>query len=264
MQVCTSKSVSSVVDTLLRRGCSAHEQNKEGETPMHLECRNMRVASMAVVKSLLHAGAPADPPVHSGGFAAPSPLSLVLKGGQEAAANSFSNISNKLSDSFDGGTDRTRSGDRRIWVPLAELLVKSGALWSTHMSKLNQEMHLHLLLRAYPPPQDQAIQYSFLVHSALKSGLDPLVENNKGRNSIFIFCEVCGRTAGSMLPESQEILSELLWYCPSDGVGIMGTDRSGMSVFDIKESVPGSALSRCRKLLQSWFDGTVNESDVQP
>jgi ankyrin repeat protein len=37
--VCTSKSVAAVVNTLLRRGANPSLKNKDGDYPLHSECK---------------------------------------------------------------------------------------------------------------------------------------------------------------------------------------------------------------------------------
>lgn len=39
IQVCTSKSAAAVVKTLLQRGANPSLKNKDGDTPLHAECR---------------------------------------------------------------------------------------------------------------------------------------------------------------------------------------------------------------------------------
>jgi ankyrin repeat protein len=55
--VCTSSSVKAVVSCLVSKGAKPSIRNREGDTPLHLECRRLRTASLDVMDALLYAGA---------------------------------------------------------------------------------------------------------------------------------------------------------------------------------------------------------------
>eukprot|EP01038_Epipyxis_sp_PR26KG_P006383 gene6383-8793_t len=76
IQVCTSKSVSAVVTTLLNKGANPKRKNKDGDTPLHSECKRVRTASVEVIESLINAGA--DPNSKNNQYSNITPLTLVL------------------------------------------------------------------------------------------------------------------------------------------------------------------------------------------
>lgn len=104
-------------------------------------------------------------------------------------------------------------------------------------------------MAAFPPPKDQIASYQHLLATALASGADPLAEDTRGRNCIFVICEAMSHTLFEAFPESRSILLSLLEKCGSSGLG--NADRSGKTVFDLEEGVTGSCLSSCRKILLS-------------
>ena len=57
---CTSKCVSKVVCLLISRGAGPDRLNSVGDTPLQMECRLMRIASVDVITSLIGAGACSD------------------------------------------------------------------------------------------------------------------------------------------------------------------------------------------------------------
>ena len=125
-----------------------------------------------------------------------------------------------------------------------------GAKWDPSIRTSKKETQLHLILSAFPPPVDQIKDFRFLVSSALENGLDPLVEDSTGKNCLFVFCETLGHASNEKYPESQGLLSMLLGKSGSRGVG--NADHTGKTVYDIQESVPGSCLTACRRLLNSF------------
>ncbi len=46
IQVCTSKSIAAVVQTLLTRGCNASARNKDGDSALHAECKRYLVSAV--------------------------------------------------------------------------------------------------------------------------------------------------------------------------------------------------------------------------
>lgn len=288
IQVCTSKCVTAVIDVLLKKGCVSYARNKDGDTPLHLECKRIRAASNEVIELLLRSGAEAEPnrpsAIPSGltinsqklSTVSLSPLTLVLQRGADSSPTYFTtsdrntleeflDFGGEVADSLDtaslrGSTDkldsdrnrdreRARTGAKRVWLPVAENLVRSGAQWSSSIRNNRKETQLHLLLSAYPPPQDQIASYKSLVNSALEAGLDPLVEDEKGVNCIFAFCLTLAETVYTSYPDCQWVLSKLLDRTGSKGLG--NADRTGKTVFDIEDKVTGSCLTACRRLLTS-------------
>jgi hypothetical protein len=58
--VCTSKCVASIVKLLLHKGADVRARNKDGDMPIHLECKRLRSASVEVISLLLAASADAN------------------------------------------------------------------------------------------------------------------------------------------------------------------------------------------------------------
>lgn len=89
--------------------------------------------------------------------------------------------------------------------------------------------------------------YRALLKSALEHGLNPTVEDDRGRNALFVLCEQMSVIAADQCPDSARLLHIVLDGCGPSGVG--GSDRTGRTVFDIEGRVPNSCLSACRQIL---------------
>ncbi len=89
--------------------------------------------------------------------------------------------------------------------------------------------------------------YRALLKSALEHGLSPAVEDERGRNALFVLCEQMSSVSSELCPDSTRLMHIVLDGCGSAGVG--GSDRTGRTVFDIDEKVPHSCLSACRQIL---------------
>jgi hypothetical protein len=73
------------------------------------------------------------------------------------------------------------------------------------------------------------------------------VEDDRGRNALFVLCEQMCLIASDVCPDAPRLMHIVLDACGASGVG--GSDRTGRTVFDIEERVPHSCLSACRQIL---------------
>lgn len=89
--------------------------------------------------------------------------------------------------------------------------------------------------------------YRALLKSVLEHGLSPTVEDDRGRNALFVLCEQMSMVSSDQSPDSTRLMGIVLDACGSSGVG--GSDRTGRTVFDIEERVAQSCLSACRQML---------------
>eukprot|EP01034_Spumella_vulgaris_P021576 gene21576-27614_t len=299
IQVCTSKSIAAVVQTLLTRGSNPSTRNKDGDSPLHSECKRVRTASVDVIEALIAAGA--DPNSKNQHNSSITPLTLVLlRGasstvtgagligqGEESAFGISSVLSGRgLDVSFDvtgdgdhdsvvssharknghslingsnghghGATQHVNESDvekahvagRRVWIKAAEMLVKSGAHWDSAWRTPRGCSQLHLFLAAFPPTREDSSMYRALLKSALEHGVNPAVEDDRGRNALFVLCEQMCLIASDVSPDAARLMHIVLDACGASGVG--GSDRTGRTVFDIEERVPHSCLSACRQIL---------------
>jgi hypothetical protein len=266
IQVCTSNSIVTVVKTLIARGCKSNYKNKENETPLHYECKSVRTASVDVINILIQSGAD----VNGKGRKNNTPLSIILQ--QGAISSSSSEIDHTNDDSLaididDGNRkpesnaifDKGRSPGRRVWVKAAECLIKKGAVWDSNWNGINGSSQLYLLLSAFPPAREDISSYRYLLTSALEAGCSPMLEDEKGRNSLFILCEQMAGVSLEVCPEAGKIMRTLLDSCGNVGVG--GSDRSGRTVFDIRERVPLSCLSSVKSMLINATLSNTNQNN---
>ena len=141
IQVCTSKCVLSVVETLITRGSLVRAKNKYGETPLHLECKRVRTASVQVIEMLVQAGAEVlDSTKSTFSKSVLTPLTLILLRGSDSGllgverseAENLGNVAGSVSDSFDSSSNtldeglRNNSAGKRAWIPAAKALLASG------------------------------------------------------------------------------------------------------------------------------------------
>lgn len=138
--VCTSSSVGAVVECLLKRRASPSLTNTSGETPLHVECRKLRTASVDVISALLAANADVNMHVLSDGGASISALYIVLQKGSmyssklrksheeraESMSQSDVSILSKKHSTAPFGQDKAENSGSRVWVKAACLLVKGG------------------------------------------------------------------------------------------------------------------------------------------
>lgn len=162
--VCTSKSVAAVVQSLLVRGADPNKKNNQGESPLLLECRKLRSASIDVIEALLRAQADINHEIHykstssstiksSDEITSPaSALSIVIERGfaMNAAVDDSDRLldkdhgpsnplltpppsndglkaaASKWSGSSDGDTIKRNGSGRRLWMKAADLLIRSG------------------------------------------------------------------------------------------------------------------------------------------
>lgn len=120
---------------------------------------------------------------------------------------------------------KMRVSGRRVWVQAAYTLVKAGAKWSTSMVSQPGHTQLYLFLHAFPPPPEHSQHYLSLLHSALSSGMNPLLEDDYGRSALFVLCEQMAKTPREICVISGDVLAMVLRYVPNGGLG--GSDRSG-------------------------------------
>eukprot|EP01039_Chlorochromonas_danica_P008930 gene8930-9852_t len=222
IQICTSKNILQVLHLLLTKGGINLVQviNKEGETALHVECKRLRSASIEVIDTL--ATMMGDKiNLRNKLLPACSPLTLVLIRGA-----STTNVGSQL------------IGQNAM-----------GAFWDGTWSSPQQHVtQLHLLLAAYPPLREDSHSYYQLLRQAL-GVIHPGEEDDRGRNGLFIFCEVLAQTTlentttTTATADCQRILKLLLDQMAIQQIPIGGSDRTGRTIFDIAESIPRSALS---------------------
>jgi hypothetical protein len=285
IQVCTSKSAAAVVQCLLNRGANPRLINKEGDTPLHAECRRVRTASVEVIEALLASGA--DPNIKNphnlqltpltlvllrGASTTPTGMSVIYPTGKSTGAdplvlpNGSPNVGNpglKYSDSDGDQMQVTvnqqpqthpKSSSRKTWLKAAELLVKSGAYWEASWRSPHGCTQLHLLLAAFPPTREDSAVYRALLKSCLDAGVNPAQEDQKGRNALFVLCEQMAATPADQAPDAPRLIHILIEASSvmtpqQQQYGIGGSDRTGRTIFDIHESVAHSCLHACKSLL---------------
>lgn len=103
------------------------------------------------------------------------------------------------------------------------------------------------MLAAFPPTREDNSSYRALLKSALESGINPLADDERGRNALFILCEQMSTVPSDQCPDCTRLVHML---CDGSGnVGIGNSDRTGRTVFDITEKVAHSCLSLCKQLI---------------
>jgi hypothetical protein len=127
------------------------------------------------------------------------------------------------------------------------MLIKSGAHWDSAWRTPRGCTQLHLFLAAFPPTREDSSMYRALLKSALEHGVNPAMEDDRGRNALFVLCEQMCLIASDVCPDAPRLMHIVLDACGANGVG--GSDRTGRTVFDIEERVPHSCLSSCRQIL---------------
>lgn len=105
-----------------------------------------------------------------------SALSLILNCAQKRALK-FSTSGSSLK------TSASHSG-KNFWVPVAQLLVRRGALWDPALRDKNGRTQLHLLFSGPAPPKKDFASLAYLVKSALHAGLDLRAIDNQGKSSL--------------------------------------------------------------------------------
>jgi sulfur carrier protein ThiS len=290
IQICTSKSISSVIDCLLSKGANASVVNKDGDSPLHAECKRVRTASEKVIEKLIHWGA--DPNMKNPHNSLITPLALLLMRGAATTtfgANLVNNLMNTIhnhnnghdgdsdyhdmetpvkslgqTDNESGKTtpqeyDKNKASGRRVWIRATEALLRNGGKWeSSWKSSQNGCNQLHLLMASFPPSKEDSSTYRSLLKNALESSVNPCVEDDRGRNALFILCEQMAVTPNEYVPDCTRLVHYLLdaMTFPNTNVhsnanerGVAGSDRTGRTIFDLKETVNHSCLSACKSIL---------------
>ncbi len=117
------------------------------------------------------------------------------------------------------------------------------------------------MLAAFPPYREESGTYRALLKSALEDGLNPAVEDDRGRNSIFLLCEAMASVPSDQSPDSSRLISLLIEQGnnmnPYFGIG--GSDKTGRTIFDIEESTSNSCLANSRMIL---MQGNARAKDI--
>jgi hypothetical protein len=149
-------------------------------------------------------------------------------------------------------TKGIKSSGKKIWIKVAELLVKCGGSWDGSWRSPHGCTQLHLLLSSFPPSRDESAIFRNLVKSALDSGLSVSVEDSRGRSPLFILCEQLATTPSDQAPDATRLVHMLI----DVGHEIGGSDRTGRTIFDIVETVPHSCLHACKSILTQATNGS--------
>jgi hypothetical protein len=83
--------------------------------------------------------------------------------------------------------------------------------------------------------------------SIIDNGISIQIEDNRGRNALFILCEQMALVSNDCYPDSVRIVQIILEASGSYGVG--GSDRTGRTVYDIEEKVSNSCLFSVKQML---------------
>eukprot|EP00605_Chrysophyceae_sp_TOSAG23-4_P002219 GSChrysophyteH1.ASY1.ANO1.2462.1 assembled CDS len=259
IQLCTSKSVVSVVASLLVHGVDFNARSDDGMTALHCECYHVRTASVYVISALIEAGADPKAVYNSDGSKDISSLTLVLQRGAAASAvasgtatlrqtglhhrsRPTDELYMKDESGVEDGESSTRIGSRRVWVKAAKALVVAGGtdIWDAQWADPKNQTQLHLLLSAFPPAQEDARAYQFLVDSALNAGCKPDRKDSYGRTAFYILCKRLSSTPASAFRDSASLISLLLRFCPSGTV--LESSRDGETALDLLENVPENGI----------------------
>jgi hypothetical protein len=260
--VCTSTSVVPVVECLLKRGASPTLKNAAGDTPLLVECRRIRTATVDVINALVASGADVNVRGKTDNGHLATPLFLVLLKAafslksiatdgnfndtniSIATGNQYE-VSNSMRPDVEIG--KIQNSGRKVWVKTACLLVKSGAQWEPSIELGKGVTSLYLLLKAFPPHRDNISNYKYLLGSALSAHINPSLEDSKGCNALFVFCEQMSYVSSDAFPESTSLLKMIL-KCMNGTIG--NSDRTGRTIFDLNDDhVSFSCLSANKQLL---------------
>lgn len=157
-----------------------------------------------------------------------------------------------------GGSNATRSSGKKVWIKAAALLIERGAHWDNTWRSPNGCSQLHLLLSAFPPSREDSATYRAVLKSALDFGLSPALEDDRGRNALFVLCEQMAMTPSETAPDAPRLIHLLVDSHPQHGIG--GSDRTGRTIFDIVETVSHSCLHACKALLVQATATTARHS----
>eukprot|EP01035_Chromulina_nebulosa_P018771 gene18771-24538_t len=168
------------IDLTGNTGSNVNIRNNDGDTPLLTECRRLRTASIDVIDTLLRAGANANDSNQSNSNITNnntniSALTLVLLTGATSASSSVDKMRvsttsismNTISNvNSHANEEKVKSSGRKVWIKLADLLIKSGAKWDNEWRNNNGYTQLHLLLLSFPPSNnDFTIYYNLLSHA---------------------------------------------------------------------------------------------------
>jgi hypothetical protein len=241
LRTCTSKGVVDVIRCLLERGADSNLLNQQQESPLHVECKHLRSASVEVIRTLCRYHANTNLVNES----SCSPLMLVLIHAYEKQAQS-------------SGSDKKKGG-QRLWIQAAKLLVEHGAHWSPkHRHGDHAFNQVHLLLSLFPTSysssstsQEDFLAYYALLVSLVEKGMCSLSdEDSTGRNAIFILSEKLATISRKHCPEYFPI-KVMEYLLKKSDYALGGANHRGKTVFDIEDSIEDSCLAACRYLLRS-------------
>lgn len=123
-----------------------------------------------------------------------------------------------------------------------------GAKWEPDWRSTNNSTQLHLLLSTFPPLVDDTTAFINLLQDALKNHVDPNVEDDMGRNVLFVLCEAMAKVSIHLFPRCIDIM-QIVISCPSLR-GIGRADKTGRTIFDIVETTPNSCFQECKTLVK--------------
>eukprot|EP01041_Mallomonas_annulata_P000281 gene281-505_t len=201
LQICTSKSIISVVRSLISKGVNVNIKNKDGDYPLHIECRRIRSASVAVIECLLEAGAN----VNSGGTLQHQQQHLHVLDDDSSYSHNYNTSYNTSALTSDGSTSTSSA---RMWIQAADTLVKAGALWDSNIRLHGGKTQLHLLIGALPVITEEYPMYIHLIQCALQAKLDVCIDDDRDRTGRTLL-DIEEKVMGSCLSVIRPLLIKL-------------------------------------------------------
>ena len=207
IQVCTSKSVVSVVSALLLHGANIHTRGDDDMTPLHTECMRVRTASTYVISSLIEAGA--DPSAIcngnrlnvSGDSCGLNALTMILQCGAAATAvasgsatlsqTGIHHRSSRLNTSayhdealhdaspLIDDNDSRRVASRRVWVRAAQTLLIAGSTTGVKNHKISR---IIIYKRDYYESLNRNIRFTIDKDLEYKLWINNKIKNDTSRN----------------------------------------------------------------------------------
>lgn len=262
-----------VINLLLSRGANPTVTNNEGDTPLHLILRKagadrsswidntrLSVPSFKGDRGVESSFQSTTNETKNGNFHRSNSTNSTWTGEEKTGrTDSFNPVTFREGESFSENLGDPEVSSTLRWVFVAEKLLTSGATWESpscsRQGRGHKDNQLHLLLQAFPsknPTAEETVAYRFLLSSALIS-LDPTAEDFKGRNGIFVLCNRLANIPAAShpgeLPLHLSVVEAVVDALKRRGCGLGGSDRSGLTIFDIRESVPNSCISAVSPIL---------------